>query len=359
MRTYHRMAAGRPEIHAKTGFTLAAAVVMSAHAQASVIVDVDGTTLVSVERGRPATALLTAPEWNVEPGREISFSASRPKRLPVRARQRHGVASARSAVMGLVSIFLIEIISMTTCETAQAKAPSGEMDPVAITEAAAIERFNLRIRLERYDYGVGVREVSPNHRVEVIEGDLHVAGDLLLDELAARLRVEKIRARSAGDRIATTLSGSVGLVVTGNLHVDGAIINASLDEGPFLLVLGETRARALYAGGAEIRFEKRAHFEDAVIGVYNDGILRFIDGLDAPMLLNFDHDTVVRGAVQPPFFDDDADDGLDMEDGLSLLDPEIVVGDASEFDASVQLLPRIRRGQRLIHGVAMSGDVDD
>lgn len=259
----------------------------------------------------------------------------------------------------LASMVLIEVLSMTMNESAQARVASSQAGAIAITEAAAIERFNLQSRLDSYDYGAGARVASPDLRVEVIEGDLHVAGDLLLDGVEARLRVEKIRPRHADDRVATLLSSSVGLVVTGNLRVDGAIINASLNDGPFLLVLGETRARTLYAGGAEIRFEKRAHFQDAVVGNYNDGILRFVDGLTAPMLLNFDHDTGIRSGVRPPLFDDDADDGLDMQDGLSQLDPEIGVGSADEFDASEHLLPRIRRGQRLMHGILIGNDADD
>ena len=93
-----------------------------------------------------------------------------------------------------------------------------------------------------------------------------MTGDLLVDAPRARAQVEALVPRRPGDRPATTLPNAIGLIVTGRLTVDGAVINANLNGGPFLVVLGETHARAMFAGGAEFRFDRLASFDDAVVG---------------------------------------------------------------------------------------------
>lgn len=215
----------------------------------------------------------------------------------------------------------------------------------SIPESEAIERFALRERLDTY--GAGARAADPAGRVEVVEGDLHVAGDLLLDDAYTRRRVEKLRARAPGDREASDV---VGLVVTGALTVDGAIINANLNAGPFLLVLGTTRARAIFGGGAELRFDGRARVSDAVVGCYNDGSLRFAGGLEAPLVLSEDHMIDIVGSgpdgIGAPEVLDPFNDAIEPAVLERVLDPRHRI-DPEDLDLEQSLLPAIRRGERI------------
>lgn len=217
--------------------------------------------------------------------------------------------------------------------------------PRAVPEADAMRTFRLRDRLQQYGTGPA-QPAGPGRMVEVIDGDLHVTGDLLVDGARARAQVEALAPRKAGDRPATTLPNAVGLIVTGQLIVDGAVINANLNAGPFVLVLGETHARAMFAGGAEFHFNGLASFDDAVVGCYNDGHVGFAGGVKAPMVISEDHSFAIAGKGTP-FVDYFNGDG-DLEALQARLHPDLKVTDVEELDAEEMLLPRIRRGQPVL-----------
>jgi hypothetical protein len=220
-----------------------------------------------------------------------------------------------------------------------------ESDTGTLREAEAIERYALRERLDTY--GAGARQARPGTVVEVVQGDLHVPGDLLVDGPYALERVDAIRARAPGDRVAAAAHQAIGLVVTGALTVDGAIINADVNGGPFLLVLGETRARAIFSGGAEMVFAGYARVADAVVGCYNDGSVAFLSGLEAPLAISEDHEIKLLGQPAPElidYFNGWGDAAL-----LKFrLDPAIEIDEVEELDAEQMLLPRIRRGERVL-----------
>jgi hypothetical protein len=142
---------------------------------------------------------------------------------------------------------------------------------------------------------------------------------------------------------------AVGLVVTGALTVAGAIINANLGDGPFLIVQGCTQARAIYAGGAEFRFEGKVRITDVVVGCYNDGYMRFTGGLEAPLVVSEKHAFDVRGP-SPPLFNP-IDGHADVASWAAFLDPRLDLAAGSGFDAvdiQDQLLPLIRNGSRIV-----------
>ena len=241
---------------------------------------------------------------------------------------------------GALGSALLVLLAVTGAEAGQSS-----VAPRAVTEADAIRTFGLRERLQQY----GARPQQPagaGRIVEVIDGDLHVTGDLLVDAPRARAEVEALVPRRPGDRPATTLPNAIGLIVTGRLTVDGAVINANLNGGPFLVVLGETHARAMFAGGAEFRFDRLASFDDAVVGCYNDGRVDFAGGVKAPMVISEDHDFAITGKGTPyvDYFNGDGD----LEALQARLHPEIELDDVEELDAEAMLLPRIRRGQPVL-----------
>lgn len=168
---------------------------------------------------------------------------------------------------------------------------------------------------------------APEDMVWVVEGDLRLAGNLRLD---------------------WDHWPALGLVVTGDLHVDGAIVNADMDGGPFLLVAGRTQARALVGGGAALVFEGDAVVDDLVLGHYNHGALVFRGALDAPAVVTLDHRIDVHGALRgrrfDVFFGTDA-----WPDVLALPDAELALLDENFWRALEQvLLPQLLAGSPVV-----------
>lgn len=115
------------------------------------------------------------------------------------------------------------------------------------------------------------------YNLRVIEGDLHIEGDLDLET--------------------EDIPYSHGLLVTGNLNVTGCILNTSSDTGAFLLCFGDLKAHAVIGGGSEIVIEGNAFVEELVLGHYNDGILAFKKDLSCPLVISDDHDLTIRGKL--------------------------------------------------------------
>lgn len=183
--------------------------------------------------------------------------------------------------------------------------------------------------LERLD-SVASRysDLRADMRIQVVEGDLTVRGTLARDW-------EKGQA-------------TVGLLVTGNLTVHGSIVNRNLNGGPFLLVLGETRAHAIIGGGAELSFLGDAHVEEIVVGEYNDGILRFGGRLTVPVAVTNDHHFEVAGGVQGRWLDP-------FNEGhrwSAVLHPGIAVATddegSEEIDVMQTIVPRLLAGQPVL-----------
>ena len=79
-----------------------------------------------------------------------------------------------------------------------------------------------------------------------------------------------------------------GLIVNGDLKVDGGIKNLNGDKGPFLIVKGDVLADYVIGGGSEIYFEGTSYIQTFTIGHYNHGILELF-GFSL-FLFNSDHD---------------------------------------------------------------------
>lgn len=150
-----------------------------------------------------------------------------------------------------------------------------------VAQADAIGRFDLARRL--MSYGSQYFRPREGEQIRVVDGDLTIAGNLMLDWDAGW--------------------DAHGLIVTGDLLVDGAIINANMNGGPFLLVVGKTQAFAVVGGGAELVFEGDAVVEDIVIGHYNDGILMFRKNLTTPVVVTVDHHLEILGSLDGRWFD--------------------------------------------------------
>lgn len=165
-------------------------------------------------------------------------------------------------------------------------------------------------------------------KVRIVEGDLAVDGPLLCDWKQGH--------------------DAAGLIVTGSLTVHGPIINANADDGPFLLVLGTTRAQSIVGAGAELVFVGDAVVDEVVVGEYNGGILRFGGSLTVPVAITNDHDFSVAGGVRGRWLDP-FNAGHSW---TSVLHPALSVEKDEEgseqFDVAGQLVPRLLAGKPVL-----------
>lgn len=133
--------------------------------------------------------------------------------------------------------------------------------------------------------------MNPDDRLLIHRGDARIDGDLLLDWKAGWQSGEFVKKWVAGHQLDGNVSaeGVDGLIVTGNLHATGAIINSDTDSGPNLLVLGNVAARAIMSGGAFMKIKGNADIAEYVFGYYNHGELDVWGTLKCAIYVNDDH----------------------------------------------------------------------
>jgi hypothetical protein len=95
-------------------------------------------------------------------------------------------------------------------------------------------------------------EGSKERKFIYIDGDLSLNETLDLDQLEKKAE---------------------GLLVSGNLIVDGSILNNESDYGGTLIVLGDVIADCIIAGGSVIHLKKECYVHAFVISFYNHGVL--------------------------------------------------------------------------------------
>lgn len=193
-----------------------------------------------------------------------------------------------------------------------------------ISPSEANQRYALSRRLVTYDHDYHIRR---NAQFRLVEGDLQIDGNLVMDWEQSDIN---------------------GLIVTGNLSVSGSILNDNMDGGPFLLVLGETRAHAIVAGGAEMHFQGRSWISDMVLGYYNHGALVFVGDLVAPAVVNMDHNLDIRGKFHGRKFDMFGG-GHRWSEVLGLPQKQLEQMEANEWKGiSSVLIPVLKAGQPVL-----------
>lgn len=121
-------------------------------------------------------------------------------------------------------------------------------------------------------------------RVLVLTGDVTVPHNLWLDSRRGLLALE--------DESAPPFAG---LIVRGNLTIQGSLLNQEDDFGPFLLVHGNLVARSIATGGSQIRIHGDVTTE-ALVGVYNHGSL-CVGGHLVARIVASEHALHVDGAI--------------------------------------------------------------
>lgn len=99
-----------------------------------------------------------------------------------------------------------------------------------------------------------------------------------------------------------------GLLVDGDVTIDGDITSANWDGGPFLAVTGRTSVRHIFKRGAPIVCLGPLEATGSIYCEYNHGCLRALGGLKAQALIIDDHCCELRGTVDAIVFDTRQDD---------------------------------------------------
>lgn len=89
-----------------------------------------------------------------------------------------------------------------------------------------------------------------------------------------------------------------GIIVDGDLTIDGALLNDEQDFGPFLVVLGTLTVKNVAISGAPLHVGGDLVVSGAFHGYYNHGSTRVEGALDANLFLAQDYFVVLRGDVR-------------------------------------------------------------
>lgn len=137
------------------------------------------------------------------------------------------------------------------------------------------ERFSTQQYLDEYFFR------SDRHMM-LIDGSHELSRDLILDW--GRLE----------DLISEKSQKLFGLVVLGDLAINGSMLNTNRDGGPVLLVEGNVVAHNLLAGGADIIVNQDANIREVILADYNHGFLTISKEAHAAVFIVHDHCYDVR-----------------------------------------------------------------
>ncbi|SEW34561.1 WGR domain-containing protein [Chitinophaga sp. YR573] len=140
-----------------------------------------------------------------------------------------------------------------------------------ITEKEAKKRFSFSKYIEG-GYGNECNYI-------LLEGEVVLDGDLDMD------------------RFCTPLD-TYGIIVDGNLTVNGVIFQPDMDSGQALFVTGNVRAKSINKGGAEFYIKGNLSIEQTIYGYYNHGSLKVEGNTEATTIFSEDHYFQFKGDVQ-------------------------------------------------------------
>lgn len=142
----------------------------------------------------------------------------------------------------------------------------------------------------------------PDIHFLLVDGSLYLDKDLMLDWGKLEVLAENDRHKI------------YGLIVLGDLVIDGDMLNTNSDGGPLLLVRGNLVAHNLLAGGADIIVGRDTNIRDVVFSNYNHGGLHVTNNLYTSLLVMRDHCFNAHAVHALHTVDDDADMEPDSEE---------------------------------------------
>jgi hypothetical protein len=130
------------------------------------------------------------------------------------------------------------------------------------------------------------------------------AGDYVVHDGNAKLVGLRLdHGESEWERAHASASKNIaGLIVDGDLDVDGNILNGEQDFGPTLVVLGSLRARNVGLGGAAVYVAGDLVAAECVHAYYNHGYLRVRGDVRARVVVASEYFGAIDGTIAAPCY---------------------------------------------------------
>ncbi|MEN8905693.1 MAG: hypothetical protein ABF289_07030, partial [Clostridiales bacterium] len=88
-----------------------------------------------------------------------------------------------------------------------------------------------------------------------------------------------------------------GIIVNGNLEVNGCIKNYEASYGPFLFLTGNLKAKSIIAGGSDIIIKGNVILDDVMLGYNNHGKIRVNGDVRAKIVISENHNMEILGGI--------------------------------------------------------------
>lgn len=104
-----------------------------------------------------------------------------------------------------------------------------------------------------------------------------------------------------------------GIFINGNFSINGSIINAEGDYGPYVFINGNVDCQSMLIGGAIVEIKGSVKAKEVVMTYYNHGNFNCTDLIDAPVFIVYDHYTTFLERKNDLFYYNDRDDDSDPD----------------------------------------------
>lgn len=102
-----------------------------------------------------------------------------------------------------------------------------------------------------------------------------------------------------------------GVLINGNFSVNGSIINAEGDYGPYVFINGNVVCQSLLLGGANVEIKGNIETKEVVMTYYNHGSFNCTGLIDSPVFIVNDHNTTFGERKNNLFYYNDRADDVD------------------------------------------------
>ena len=99
-----------------------------------------------------------------------------------------------------------------------------------------------------------------------------------------------------------------GILIDGNTFINGSIINAEGDYGPYVFINGNVSCKSLLVGGSCVEINGNVTAKEVVMTYYNHGNFNCTGLIEAPVFIVTDHNTKFAERKNDLFYYNDTDD---------------------------------------------------
>lgn len=104
-----------------------------------------------------------------------------------------------------------------------------------------------------------------------------------------------------------------GVLINGNLSINGSIINAEGDYGPYVFINGNVSCQSLLLGGSYVEINGNVTAKEVVMTSYNHGNFKCSGTIEAPVFIVDDHYTTFADRNNSLFYYNDKTGDMDSE----------------------------------------------